>query len=106
MTLLLLKILSFLKALKYLIKMKREQLLVLQLEEVQSELQANADYKEKEYALDVIRAYAKWYENYPPTEDLNFPFQFKASQVGNDPYMQRLANAFTAAGKVITYVFV
>lgn len=99
------KILSFLKVLKYLNNMKREELLAQQLESVQSELQANADYEEREYALDVIRAYAKWYENYPPTEDLNFPLQFPAS-LANDPYMQRLVNAFTAAGKVITYVFV
>lgn len=86
--------------------MRREEILAQQLEVVQNDLQAQADYEEKEYALDVIRAYAKWYENYPPTEDLNFPFSFKAAQVGNDPYLERLMQAFTVAGKVFTYQFV
>lgn len=84
----------------------RKNILVQKLTEVQSDLQLNANWDETELSLEIIRAYAKWFENYPPTEDLNFPFQFKASQVQNDPYMQRLVNAFTAAGKVITYVFV
>lgn len=73
---------------------------------VQTELQANADYQEKEFASDVIRAYARWYENNAPTENLVFPFAFKNALVGSDPYLVRLQNAFTAANKVITYNFV
>jgi hypothetical protein len=76
------------------------------LQSVQTDLQSDADYEEKEFASDIIRAFARYYENFPPANNLEFPFQFKSSQVGTDPYLVRLLQAFASAGKVCIYNFI